>query len=194
MLGLIAVAGVAVAAPPEAWDRISGLKKLRSSDTVAEADPEGSAEQRYTIWKVARAISADHPIFGVGIGTYPQVHERYAVRLEEWRPARGKWAAHNTFLNVLAETGVPGLLLFIAILVSILRTLRRTGARLRDVAPVWANGLAFLQASFWGFVVCASFGVYSTLPYLYFVIAIAWLLCGDLEQAAARANAPVRTA
>ncbi len=186
MLGLVAVAGVAIAAPPEAWERIEGLRKLSSSQTVAEADPEGSAEQRYTIWKVARAIAADHPIWGVGIGTYPQVHAMYAVQLDEWRPARGKWAAHNTFLSILAETGGPGLLLFIAMLASVIRTLRRTAARIRESTPVWANDLAFMQASLWGFILCATFGVYSTLPYLYFVVAIAWLLSNDLEQAALR--------
>jgi len=40
--------------PSSAWQRFSGISKLTDTSTIAEADPEGSADARYNIWRVAR--------------------------------------------------------------------------------------------------------------------------------------------
>jgi O-antigen ligase len=182
-MGVVAAVAVAIAAPPEVWERIGGLTKLKSQDTVAEADPEGSAEERYKIWKVAAAMAADNPVFGVGIGVYPQVHAHYAAQREEWKEARGARATHSTYLNILAETGFPGLLLYLTFLFSVFRILVRTRKEIEETAPVWANDLMFLYAALGGFMVAALFGIYQTLPFLYFFVTMATLLAMNFQRA-----------
>jgi hypothetical protein len=100
-------------APSSVWDRLSGLRKLTSASTIDEADSEGSAAQRFEIQKVAWQIFIDHPIFGVGLGSYKQFNARYAPHL-------GMKDTHNTYLNLAAEVGLPGLMFWCALFLSVL--------------------------------------------------------------------------
>jgi O-antigen ligase len=100
--------------PDRVWDRLSGIGALTSVETIDEADWEGSAAQRFEIQKVAWQIFIDHPIFGVGLGAYKEVNAKYAPNL-------GKKDTHNTYLNLAAEVGFPGLLLWCALFGSVMR-------------------------------------------------------------------------
>src|SRR5690606_396077 len=83
-LAIVAVIGavVAMAAPDSLWERVGGLRNATNTENLQEVDSDGSAEQRYEIWKVARKIAREHPIIGVGVGAYPQAHLRYATGSE----------------------------------------------------------------------------------------------------------------
>ncbi|HEY4691614.1 MAG TPA: O-antigen ligase family protein, partial [Anaerolineae bacterium] len=65
-----------------------------------------------------------HPWTGVGFSNYPPVYEQY--RLLNWPMPLGH--AHNIYLNVAAETGLPGLaaylILWIAVFGLTVRTLK----------------------------------------------------------------------
>jgi O-antigen ligase len=100
--------------PNSVWDRLSGIGQLTSVSNIDEADHEGSAAQRFEIQKVAWQIFIDHPIFGVGMGAYKEVNARYA-------PFLGRKDTHNTYLNLAAEVGLPGLLLWCALFGSVMR-------------------------------------------------------------------------
>jgi O-antigen ligase len=70
----------------------------------------------------------DHPFLGVAPGNYPAVYEDYYI--PPWREPLGH--AHNYYLNMAAETGVPGLLAFLLMLGLAFRALRR---RIRATDP-----------------------------------------------------------
>ncbi|NNM07050.1 MAG: hypothetical protein HKO65_18300, partial [Gemmatimonadetes bacterium] len=76
--GAMAVLALAMI-PNSAWERFRGVATLTNLENVAEADEEGSAEQRLNIWKTAWIIIKDHPFSGVGLGAYSQAHVRYAA-------------------------------------------------------------------------------------------------------------------
>jgi O-antigen ligase len=122
-------------------------------------------------------ISKEHPIFGVGMGTYPKIHAIYAVRREEWAIVRGTWATHSTYINILAENGAPGLILYVGFIISVFRMLMLTRKEIEPVAPVWASDLNFLSAGLAGFLVAIGFGVYHALPYLYLYVAMSIVMC-----------------
>jgi len=62
---------------------------------------------RYDAWEVGWNLFVDHPIRGVGIDMY----SRYAPKY--WSPTSSPvLSPHNTFIQVLSETGAIGLLLF----------------------------------------------------------------------------------
>lgn len=79
---------------------------------------------RIELWKIGAKAMLNNPFTGVGVGNYS-----YAVGLE--RQARGsgtlKWqTAHNSPIQIGAETGVLGFVLFLLISLNVWRILNRT--------------------------------------------------------------------
>ncbi len=95
----------------------------------AEADE--SAELRLTAWREALAMVRQHPIFGVGQGQFTQYHEQ---------------TAHNSYLLVVAELGLPGMLLwsivvYLSIKIPLVGYRRYEGVIGAEMARDWARAL-----------------------------------------------------
>ena len=137
--GVITLAGVLVAggfavyflalAPPQARQRIF-------------YDPSGTSG-RTALWTVARRMIAAHPLDGIGIGNFPLRSVDFLVRPgvlhNDSYVVEQPLEAHNIYLQLLAETGVVGFLLFASIVLTALRSgWRAARARLpasdRDLA------------------------------------------------------------
>ena len=91
-------------------DRI--LSTQQQVEDTDETQLEGSAQIRLDTWSVLLKVVSEHPFDGVGFLGLPYV-------LPETGGAMGlnvKDTSHNTFLRMLAELGVFGLLLFCFIL------------------------------------------------------------------------------
>lgn len=83
---------------------------------------EGSNSERMKNWKEAAEIIKDHPLIGVGLGNY-------AATIEPTIGERSSIYAHNIFLDIAAETGIPnGMIFLILIFVSIFRGLKSDSA------------------------------------------------------------------
>ena len=154
-------------APAGFWKRMQGLEKGTSVATISQMDPEGSAGQRFAVLQTALRIVHDHPILGVGLGAYGLANARY-------NPALGDLDTHNTYLNVLAENGVPGLILFFALVISVLRTVHDTRRRVRRALPAQAEMLRWLEIGLIGFLIAAVFGSQSKLALFYVYLALLW--------------------
>ncbi len=72
---------------------------------VEVTDANFSVVERAAHWQAAIGMLAENPWTGVGLGNYAAVYERYA--LPRWPDALGH--AHNYYLNIAAEAGLPGL-------------------------------------------------------------------------------------
>ncbi|MHB1571717.1 MAG: O-antigen ligase family protein, partial [Solirubrobacteraceae bacterium] len=85
-----------------------------------------SGTGRITLWTAAARMWEAHPITGVGIGNFP-VESRYYVQrpgvltFVDFTTSVPK-VVHNTFLEMLAETGVIGLALYLATVLACLRS------------------------------------------------------------------------
>ena len=176
VIARLAVIGFVLAslAPKSVWDRFGTLRHATQVQTLDEVDgEEGSARQRYEIWRVAVEIIREHPIYGVGLGAYKNNHAQYALRSEFNPTARGGRDTHSLYLNVLAETGYPGLLLYLGMLVAVLLAAERARRRCKNVLNVAARQLLFLEAGLVAFLTAAIFG---SLPYLpHFLLHLALL-------------------
>ena len=73
--------------------------------------------ERIAHWQAAVSMAQAHPFFGVGLGNYAAAYEEH--RLINWEEPLGH--AHNLYLNFLAETGVVGLVAYLAFWLIILR-------------------------------------------------------------------------
>lgn len=91
--------------------------------------------ERVAHWQAALDMIADRPITGVGAGNYPAVYEDYMVA--GWEEPLGH--AHNYYLNIAAETGIPGLIVYLTIpAIAILYAGRRLAGS-RAAGPSGAN-------------------------------------------------------
>lgn len=90
--------------------------------------------ERLAHWQAAQEMARHHFWLGVGIGNYEPVYPAYA--LINWPLPLGH--AHNIYLNILAETGIIGLLAYVALWLGVLwHTWRVT-----HVATGWERGVA----------------------------------------------------
>jgi O-antigen ligase len=98
---LIGVVGAGVAlAQPHYLQRLESL--VRGGDVEGSAD-RGSLEARGKLLKEAISLTFHHPLLGVGPGNFPVVTDKWLV-------------THNTYAELGAETGFPGLILFLLVL------------------------------------------------------------------------------
>ncbi len=173
---LAAAVVIAIFAPSSVWERLSGLSKVSLESNMQGVDAEGSAEQRFQIMQVAAAIAADHPILGVGIGTYALRHAEYAdARRASLPVAFGQRDAHNTYLRLAAETGLVGLGLFLAMIWSVVVELRAVRSRLPVGHPA-SDSARWLGLGLMAYLASGIFGSYAYLNVLYLAIAFLTLL------------------
>ncbi|HBX75531.1 MAG: O-antigen ligase family protein [Acidaminococcaceae bacterium] len=96
----VALAGAALAGPA-VWQRL---------DTLRHVTEDSSAAMRLAYLEIAQAIVADHPL-GIGWYNYRYVFPEYDFYFKN--PDVIMYHCHNLFLNVAAELGLPGLILFL---------------------------------------------------------------------------------
>lgn len=85
--------------------RLARFGQSESSGGAANTSA-GAASSRLEHWRVALAMTADHPWLGVGPGRYPLDYARYSSAPQQRH-------AHNMLLHVAAETGLLALIPFV---------------------------------------------------------------------------------
>lgn len=100
MVGILALAGIMVMLVPSLVSQ-----RLFSSFDLKE----GSNQGRLAMWEKATEVTLDKPILGTGIGNYPLEVLPTAVYREPIY-------AHNTYLDISAETGTLNAFVWIGIL------------------------------------------------------------------------------
>jgi O-antigen ligase len=139
-------------------ERIRTIIDESTSDVTA-----GSG--RIGLWRQCLQIARDHPLLGVGPGAFGTAFGNYLENDKftgELSPEQlgGKWqTAHNSFLLVLTEMGLPGLIIFVSINVRSFRNFQRIKKfSVNYATPDTRNIQATtLQMALVGFLVCAFF-------------------------------------
>jgi O-antigen ligase len=89
----------------------------------------------------ALRIAEDHPVFGVGLGRFQELSPQYA-QIPELAVVHEN--AHNNFLQVLAELGAPGLVLFSTVIILALWAAARSPHRSRTTDGLIAGLSVYL--------------------------------------------------
>jgi O-antigen ligase len=92
---------------------------------------------RIEMWKAAGTSIAERPWLGLGYGAFPNSSNELLFRtpgvdLQHYTPRVRGEPAHSAYIESLAEVGIVGLALYLALLVSTGRALRRTSLRARE--------------------------------------------------------------
>lgn len=113
------------------------------SEMSTVADQGGTRGDREVLWRLARRVYLDHPVFGVGAENFgPYAAQRFRVGdaggAYDENPARlYDRKLHSTFYQILCEYGTVGSLIFLWMLYDFWRLNRRL--RRRDFAEAWKD-------------------------------------------------------
>jgi O-antigen ligase len=153
--------------------------------SVSNISSDDSNRERINRWKCALKMFADKPLLGFGPGTYQFFYGNYQVsndlsHLSSFNGSKGH--AHSEYLNVLSETGLPGFIIFLSLIITVfrivIRLIRRSKeAETRFYAFCLFLGLLtfFVHACFNGFIEFEKLA----MPVFCFFAAIVYL---DLKE------------
>ena len=160
-----------------------GLGLAASVANVIYQAKKDSADGRKFIWKVSSAMIAEKPFVGYGYGSFEREYNLYQsayvatgkASAAELENARHVFMAYNEFLQNLLEGGLPGLLLFLLVIISLLYNPLGKATILNSVQnnKVWQNhdnersalSADYLRVAYAGAIAFCIMGIFNfTLP------------------------------
>jgi hypothetical protein len=167
---------------------IAGVADLFGTGSV-EAD--GPTRGRTTEMLAALAAFVEHPVIGVGPGQYLPYHSVHYQSLPEIsvRAIPEPRRAHNLFLELGAETGTLGLVIFMAIPLLLLRDLEATRRALMAVRPDLARMAAAFQLVLLSYLGTGVFLHLAFERYYWFIVGLAAAATSILTDSIGRAVA-----
>lgn len=138
---LLAIAWVTHLIPASIQERL--LSQFRLTDVSLSAQVNNanySTIERLAHWVAGIRMFEAHPILGVGAGNYSAAYAQYKVR--GWDAPLTH--AHNYYINAAAETGILGLLAFLAVACAAFYLCWR-GIRITDVTRGGRGALASID-------------------------------------------------
>ncbi len=191
--GLVAIAvvglGAAIAAPAGTFDRFSNLTDAVAGGSV-DADDSNSMKQRLEIWRIARRIITDHPVFGVGLSVYNYEHNIYARGSAQTDIAGGARDTHSTFIRMTAEAGWLGSFLFFTPFVLAISRARRVRKKYGPLFPDQSDNVNYCEAGLIGYLVCGIFGSYQATIFLWLALGLLAILTEGLRRAGVQTARP----
>jgi O-antigen ligase len=172
-LPLLIIVGVVILMliPQEYMDRIFSLRQLISGSSVGFKTEDTAFRGRVSETLAAVEMIKKHPFLGVGFNNYMVNYQKYAKSIG-LAPNASERAAHDLYLEVVAETGLIGLTTFLLLIGVVARDIINTWKKLRTAKrDELAAMVAAIGVSFLGYLFAAIF-IHSAFP-RYF-----WLLIG----------------
>lgn len=136
-----------------------------------------SAKGRIDAWRTGLAMAKDRPFTGVGAGAFMIAWPEYAPG-----DAGDVRSEHNTFIQLIAELGLPGLLLFSFALGAGALGVSRASKAAGTLAP-FARGI---QCGIAGFALCSITGGNAWTWPVYLLLGLAWVTRTQARVAAPR--------
>jgi O-antigen ligase len=166
-------------------------------DSVFTSEGE-TGSGRLNAWRGAYTSIKERPVLGLGYGAFLSSANELMLRtpgvdLTNFRLRPRGLYAHSAYIETLAELGVVGLALFLGLLGSTVRAIRRTAARANEAGAAFTRRLAHaLLVSLIGWAAASMFLSAQTSRSLWIVIGMTLALPKLLdEEIAQRASTRV---
>lgn len=137
-----------VVAPAGMTDRFQSIK----FEGAASNGDEDSSRTHLELWQAGLAMIASNPLTGVGLEQFKEVAPYYNRELLQ--VAHRRYIAHNTYIQIAAETGLPVLFLFLAL--SLTAIMRCREVVVRGTNPSLARMASAIQLGLIGYSVAAA--------------------------------------
>jgi probable O-glycosylation ligase (exosortase A-associated) len=153
--------------------------------SITEYEEDSSANARFRSWAVAIRMAVDNPVLGVGMFNF---RERYLDYQPDPLPTelagQDIFVAHNSYLQIWAETGTPALFLYLSLIAMSLFTVWRVRARARrHFRASWIIDYATMfEASMAAFIVGSAFLNRAHFDLFYHWVALVLLFGRMAEQ------------
>jgi O-antigen ligase len=165
----------ALLTPHGVWERFSTVFEdydVQSLDpTSGLRMAAGSQRERVQLIFKALNLTAEHPLFGVGMGDFS------SASAHQWNTGSGRdWIqTHNTYFQFSSELGLPGLVLYIILLSVTFKTLRLARDQIPEGGPGTKPYMLRLicdatRVSLIGYLLTSAFANVGYQPY-YFMVA-----------------------
>jgi hypothetical protein len=155
-----AIVVLAIAAPPGYWEQMRTIMSPKQDYNYTEMDGRKAVSERGISYML------HYPVFGLGISNFYRAECSISPKLESLRingPMRCT-APHNSYVEAGAELGIPGLLIWLSLVIGgIVAPLRLR----RHIPPAWRRGTeterfiysaaSFLPVSMVGFAATSFF-------------------------------------
>jgi probable O-glycosylation ligase (exosortase A-associated) len=143
-------------------------------ETLENVHGEPSAESRLIHAGTALEMWRDYPLVGVGFGGFN--YSALAPRYTEQTGGLANHVVHNSYLQMLVDSGIFAFLLYCSLLAYTIVWLGRSAGRMRHVAPELEAIPLAIQGPLMVFALGSAF--YSCqrmdLPYIFLMAAAAW--------------------
>jgi O-antigen ligase len=151
---------------------------LHSAAGLTEA--EASSVERHELMQDAIATAIRHPFAGIGAGLFVQY--RYDKMLRPNGSHKPYLPAHNTYLEIAADYGLPGVVFYLIFLGSIYAAIRETRklskARAAPQSDLIQSIALNVEAALVYFAVCAMFMTCDKHPHQFVLAGFAIAMLG----------------
>lgn len=160
LLGILAIPFLPFVLPDSIINRFTSIGNLGDTST----------SYRVHIWTGTLNMLEDHFLGGIGIGVnvFGKVYPRYSLAAIEAAPH-----SHNLYLQILVETGILGLFLFIVFLIAFARHNFSFYAKPQPLKP-----RLYCAAMFCGILAVLAQGMTDYIWYNFRVYLVFWLMIG----------------
>ncbi|MFJ7977705.1 O-antigen ligase family protein [Peribacillus sp. NPDC096379] len=83
-----------------------------------DATTNRAVVSRTTLWKTGWVMFKDNPIIGVGTGNYLVRYKEFVTKYPDLDIGHDEYSVHNSYLKVMAESGIIGILTFLSIYIT----------------------------------------------------------------------------
>ena len=194
LLGLLVIVPLLVLAPQQFEGRLGTLKQLLPGQHESVIHADTSIQERTLLMRCAWQMFLDHPILGVGADNYGEYYDEYAERVgsavSSYEDFGRRRFPHSLYLQIAAETGLVGLVVFAVILALTLRRLRAARRLFRAANDERSRGLVTsLLLGFLGYLTTSLILHGDYVRCFWLLVALAIAASKIAEHAAAQAQA-----
>jgi len=140
-----------------------------ASSTAEE--PDGAIRGRATEMLAAGRMAIDHPVFGVGPDLSGEYTREYG-QVGGLRALEGPRETHCMFLEIPAETGLPGILLFLRMLAGTILSALRARFQISSLGRELAQTVSAFLLAITGYLVVGIFLHMSYVRYFWLMLAM----------------------
>lgn len=149
--------------PEKYWERAKTISDL--SDPAIQA--------RLDTWKIGIEMMGDHPIRGVGLGTFKYEYVARAFINQDVK-TKASLFSHNAYIQIGAELGIPALLVFLSLIVCSWIDLSKSEKIYLSKGDLLFAGLSLsLKLGLLGYVICAIFLTQAFLTMFWILLPLA---------------------